>query len=304
MVAFQTGLANGPRIATYLLGGKTHFAPDREAAERLRDALPTISAVARADREFTERAIRDAAEDGITQFLDLGCGLPHPRNVHDVAGAVTPGARTVYVDHDELVLVHGRAMLEIPGVTAVVPGDIRDPQSILEQPALRALLDLSQPVTVLLTGVVPFVEDPAAILVNLRGHLAPGSRIVISSACSDLMTDDELTATQKVFAETATPIHPCSSDAIVALFDGLDLLDPGVAKVHRWRPSHDLFFGPCPILGGVATLPAAAHTSREPALGCRSARAGADRPGVAPTGLRPILPAPRQDTPFRAGDLR
>ncbi|WP_203863492.1 SAM-dependent methyltransferase, partial [Planobispora rosea] len=236
-----------------LLGGKTHFPLDRTAAQRLGGAIPTVAAQLREHDAFVERAVRHLAQEGIIQFLDLGCGLPRLRNVHEIAGAVTPNARTVYVDRDELVVTHGRALLTADGVAAVVPGDLRDPRAITGDLGVRALLDFNRPAAVLLTAVLHFADAPAGIIAELCRLLAPGSAVVISHACRNALPDEVEQEVVEVFADTDTPIALRTAEEIRTLFDGLDVAAPGVVPVAQWRPDHDLHYESPQIIGGVGT---------------------------------------------------
>lgn len=257
------------RVYQAWLGGKDTFGPDRDAAERVATLAPWVVQGARANRAFLRRAVRHLASRGIEQFLDLGAGLPAPGNVHEVAQAVNPAVRVVYVDLDPVVLAHARALLACDTRTIVVPGDLREPAAILTDPDVSAHLDLSRPVAVLLLAVLHFVRDseaPARIVADLRERVAPGSAVVISHV-ADLPDGDRparAAATRKaagLYEELAGPFTLRTPDQITGLFAGLDLLDPGVVPANQWRLPGTRPGRPVPILAGVARIPGPATTT-------------------------------------------
>ncbi|PZG50333.1 hypothetical protein C1I98_10905 [Spongiactinospora gelatinilytica] len=256
---FDPTVPNAARIYDYLLGGKDHFPPDRDAGGRLVDTMPLIKASVRANREFLIRAAGDLAGRGYDAFIDLGSGLPTQRNVHQVVQAVNPDARVVYVDHDPTVIAHGRAILNAPGV-AMLHGDLRQPDRILDSPILTELIDLGRPVVVVAVAVLHFVgdhEDPGAIVARLRARLAPGSRIVISHACLDGMAPEAVAKGVAIYRNTATPITPRSRAEISALLAGCELEEPGLVEVSDWKPEPDQpheDIGDARFVGGVADL--------------------------------------------------
>lgn len=237
-LGFDPHTPNVARLYDYLLGGKDHFPADREAAEQILRVAPESRAAARANRAFLERAVHELARAGVTQFLDLGTGLPTRRNVHELAREVTPGARVVYVDHDPVVLVHARAMLAGEG-TAVVYGDLCKPLDILHNPEVLRTLDFSRPVAVLLLAVMHFVsdaDDPGRILATLREAMAPGSRLVISHFTGDARAA-AVAKSVEVFRRTTSPLSPRGREHVAALFEGWDLDEPGLVWLPQWRPA-------------------------------------------------------------------
>ncbi|MEE2039980.1 SAM-dependent methyltransferase, partial [Nocardiopsis sp. CT-R113] len=231
----DTSIPHNARIWNYWLGGKDNYPVDREMGEQIRSFFPEIVDNAVADRAFLVRTVTYlAAEEGIRQFLDIGTGLPTHNNTHEVAQTVAPDARVVYVDNDPLVLTHARALLTgtDQGSTDYADADLRDPDSILA--AASATLDLSEPVALMLLGVVNFVADDdevRSILDKLVGALAPGSFLVVSHPTDDL---DRERAHQVAAAwnERGTPKLTIRTAAgITALFDGLELLEPGLVGV-------------------------------------------------------------------------
>jgi S-adenosyl methyltransferase len=260
----DTTRPHAARIYDYGLGGKNHFAVDREVAEKVLAGMPTARTVARENRKFLGRAVRFlAGEAGVRQFLDIGSGLPTTENVHEVAQRAAPSSRVVYVDNDPLVLVHARALLTSSpaGRTGYIRADLRDPQAILSDPVTRDVLDFSQPVALVLVSILPFLRDedrPAEILATLLGALPPGSYLAATHTTAE--HDPEGWA-NTVRAYTAASIQGQlrDSDEFARLaFTGLDLVPPGVVLVSEWRPDDD---GPRPApaevscYGGVARKP-------------------------------------------------
>jgi hypothetical protein len=224
----------------YFLGGKNNFAADREAAEANLKILPTSRAMARANRAFLGRAVRHLAEEGFTQFLDLGTGIPGPGNTGEVARAVQPTARIVYVDNDPIVSVHSRALLADadPTASAVVQADVRDPKAILEDSAVRSVLDFDRPIAVLLVAVLHFVrdsEDPAGAVRTLMDGVPTGSRLVLTHGTGDFDLERSKAAVKEYDRATA-PFVLRSFAEVAEFFDGLDLVDPGLVQIPWWRP--------------------------------------------------------------------
>ncbi|MEV2265395.1 SAM-dependent methyltransferase [Nonomuraea africana] len=222
------------RMYDYYLGGKDNFRSDREAAEKVLAVVPETRQAARENRAFMQRAVRHVAGQGIRQFLDIGTGLPTQGNVHEVAG---PGARVVYVDNDPIVLAHGRAILAGAEGVDVTQGDLRLPEAILDSPEARKLLDFDQPIAILVVAVLHFIqdgEDPERILGRLKERMAPGSYLVLSHACPNRPTESEDIAS--VYDLATAGIRLRTRAEIAPLFDGLELVEPGLVNVAEWRP--------------------------------------------------------------------
>jgi hypothetical protein len=260
----DTSRPHPARMYDYYLGGKNHFAADRETAERGLAGWQSGRVAARENRAFLGRAVRFlAAEAGIRQFLDIGTGLPTTNNVHQVAQAVAPSARVVYADNDPLVLAHARALLTSSpeGRTAYIHADLRDPQSILSDPAVREVLDFSQPIALMLVAVLHFVPDefkPTQVLATLTDAMPPGSYLVASHITGE---HDPVgpAAGARAYQAAGLPAQLRDCDQFTRLaFSGLDLIPPGVVLVSEWRPQGD---GPRPTpaevswYGGVARIP-------------------------------------------------
>jgi hypothetical protein len=228
------------RIWNYWLGGGDYYEVDRAAGERIRQLHPGIGDYARADRLFLGRAVRHlVAECGTRQFLDIGTGLPTADNTHEVAQRFAPDARIVYVDNDPLVLAHARALLTSApeGRTDHLDEDLRNVDAILERAART--LDLSEPVGLMLLGVVIFIGDDAEaydIVRRLLEGLPSGSHLVLSHTITNPAMPD-VDAAVSYWNQHGTPwITQRTPEAVARFFDGLDLLEPGVVSCSRWRP--------------------------------------------------------------------
>jgi SAM-dependent methyltransferase len=234
----DAGTAHPARIYDALLGGKDNFPADRRAADQILAAVPTAGAMARANRAFLQRAVRFLTrEAGIRQFLDIGTGLPTSGTVHQVAQAITPHARVVYVDNDPVVLAHGRALLA-GDRSVIVDGDVRHPDQILRHPDIGQSIDFARPVAVLLLAILHFVtdaQDPVGIVARLRDAMAPGGYLVLSHATADFSPDVATTAA-RAYERSSAPIVLRSRAEIQRLFQGFELVDPGLVQVAAWRP--------------------------------------------------------------------
>jgi SAM-dependent methyltransferase len=238
---------NMARMYDYALGGKDNFTADREAVQNLFRLAPENAYVPRANRQFLGKAVRFAAEQGIGQFIDLGAGLPSQGSTHEVARLVQPDARVVYVDSDPVVLTHARALLprNDPGL-AIIDEDIRDTGRILDHPHTRRLIDFSQPAAVLFVAVlhgIPDADDPAGIVAEFARRLAPGSYVILSHLTREGQPADIVAKKEEIWAKSATPMAYRSRDDILQFFNGLDLVEPGLTTVTRWReesPDPDL----------------------------------------------------------------
>ncbi len=253
----NTDVAHPARMYDYYLGGKDNFPADREAADQALAASPAVRDMARQNRAFLQRVVRFLARDaGIRQFIDIGAGLPTQGNVHEIAQAITPDARVVYVDNDPIVVVHSDALLAGHNTTAI-KADLREPNVILEHPEVREVIDLDQPVAVLLVAVLHFLQDaddPVGVVARLRDAMAAGSYLAISHGTSDLPRAQPQVAAKvlRAYQRTSAPVVLRSRAQIERFFDGFELVDPGLVQIQGWRPD-----GPVPdvaggIYGGVA----------------------------------------------------
>lgn len=237
----DTSRPHPARIYDYILGGKNHFAADREMAEKVLAATPSAPVGARENRAFLGRAVRYlAAEAGVRQFLDIGSGLPTTNNVHEVAQAVAPSSRVVYADNDPLVLAHARALLASgpEGRTGYIHADLRDPAAILASPVVRETLDFSQPVALMLCSVLHILPDsdqPAEIIATLMDALPPGSYLVASHGTAEHAPETAGIERDAREADLSLRLRDCDEFARMA-FGGLELVPPGVVLVSEWRP--------------------------------------------------------------------
>jgi hypothetical protein len=229
------------RVYDFLLGGKDNFAADREAAAAGLKVNPNLRIPPRENRAFLRRAVAYLArEAGVSQFLDIGAGIPTSPNVHQVAQGIDPRARIVYVDNDPIVLAHARALLTScpAGKTAFVNADVRDPDAILGSAEVRGTLDLSQPVAVLLLAILHFVPDdgdPAGIVRRLMAGLPSGSYLALSHLTGDF--DPRFwEGAAAVYGRDGVIMQVRSKPDIERFFDGLELVEPGVVSGPGWRP--------------------------------------------------------------------
>lgn len=230
---------NAARMYDYYLGGSHNFAVDRELAGRVLEAWPDMPRAAQANRAFLRRAVRYLAGQGIRQFLDIGSGIPTVGNVHEVAQAINPDARVVYVDIDPVAVAHSRAILAGNPNATVIQADARRPEQIVGDPEVGRLLDLDRPVAVLLLAFLHFFQDDAeaeALVRGLRDVLAPGSYLVISHASYDDMPTDVRERLEGLYTRTPTPVRSRTREQIADFFAGFDLVEPGLVYVPAWRP--------------------------------------------------------------------
>ncbi|WP_035855991.1 SAM-dependent methyltransferase [Cryptosporangium arvum] len=239
MVDLRTEVPHPARVYDYLLGGKDNFAADRAAAEQGRRSNPASDVAPGANRDWLRRVVTFLTrEQGIGQFLDIGTGLPTSPNVHEVAQGVDPGARIVYIDHDPIVLAHARALLTSnpAGSTDYLDADFRDPSRILA--AAKETLDFDRPVALLLVAIAHFVGDadePHRIVGELVDALPSGSFLALSHLTGDFLPE-QWKKVEAIYAERGVTMQVRPKAEIERFFDGLDVIDPGLTLVHRWRP--------------------------------------------------------------------
>lgn len=236
----DTTRAHTARIYEYLLGGMHYFDVDREAAETALRHVPQAREILEENRAFLNRATRVLAADGITQFLDLGSGLPGTGNLGDVARAVHPHARIVFVDFDPMVAVHGRALVAAadPAHTAVVEADVRRPEEVLADSELCRVLDLEQPVAIIMNSLLHFIapeEDPRGIVDGFLAAVPPGSALVISHI-TDGGRPVQAEAAVRAWDQATSKMYMRDEDEIRALFSGTELMEPGIVPRPLWRP--------------------------------------------------------------------
>lgn len=241
--AYHPGRPHVARMYDYLLGGKDNNAADRAAAGRILALAPEVRATARANRDFMARSVRYlAAERGISQFLDIGTGIPASPNVHEIVQQADPRARAVYVDNDPVVLAHARALLTAPeGGVAYIDADLRDPAKIIREAG--ETLDFREPVALLLAAVLHFIpdaDDPGGITAALLEALAPGSYLVLSHGTTDFHPAEVTGTATAAYDGTAGPLVLRPRTEVEEFFGGLKLEPPGVVQAPLWRPDKDV----------------------------------------------------------------
>lgn len=261
--AIDTTVPSVARMYDYYLGGSDNYEADRIASDELLKQAPSTRVLAVNNRHFLRRVVKILARDyGIRQFVDHGSGLPTQDNVHQIAQAVDPASRVVYVDNDPIVLAHGRALLDENEYTAVIQADMRDTEGILDHEETRRLIDFDRPVAALFVSVLhclPDRSDPAALLRRVARRLAPGSFLVVCQLVSDraeirgFVTDFMADITGGTWGRVR------EAHEVRAFLDGYEILEPGLVEVSTWRPDNEL----APVQqtdewiewGGVARIP-------------------------------------------------
>ncbi|MGV9263202.1 SAM-dependent methyltransferase [Kitasatospora sp. NPDC003701] len=237
----DTSAPHSARVYDYWLGGKTNFPPDRAMGQAIEQAVPSVKAMAKENRAFQGRAVRYLArEQGIQQFLDLGTGIPTSPNTHEIAEAVSPGTRVVYVDNDPIVLAHARAlMVSTPASrTTYIHADLGKPAELLGDPALTSTLDLDRPVGLLMIAVLMLVadeDDPWAKVAALRDALPSGSCLALTHPTQDFDPESVAKVAEAARAGGMTLV-PRTREEVARFFDGWELIEPGVSPVMAWRP--------------------------------------------------------------------
>jgi trans-aconitate methyltransferase len=236
----DTGRAHSARVYDYVLGGKDHYQVDIDAGNAMIAEWPSMPVSMRQNRLFMQRVAHHLARDaGIRQFLDIGTGLPTAPNLHEVVQTQQPRASVVYVDNDPIVLAHAEALLTSAphGRTAYLDADMRQPETILESPEFRALVDLRQPVALTVIAVLQFVAPPhdLDLIRRLLDPLPSGSYLAVSTVTADF-APEEITRVMSQYNSRGIPVRARDREEVTAWFDGLELVEPGVVQVHRWRP--------------------------------------------------------------------
>jgi O-methyltransferase involved in polyketide biosynthesis len=223
----------------YALGGKDNYSADREASEKVRDALPTALMAVQENRRFMRRAVRHLLSDGIRQFLDLGCGMPGRGNVHDLAHAVDPAAGVVYVDNEPVVVNHYQALLSSSQVATALLADIRRPCDILTEPAVTARIDFGRPVAILMAALLHYLsddEDPVGVTNAFVSAVPPGSHLVLSHYHPGGLSEEEQAMTAELAESIGITTAGRTSKEIEGFFGDLVLMDPGLVPPTLWRP--------------------------------------------------------------------
>ncbi|GGL10197.1 SAM-dependent methyltransferase [Mangrovihabitans endophyticus] len=275
-----TGLASGPpaeagppgidtsvphpaRRYNYWLGGTDNFAADRESADAIERAFPGMRAGILANRDVLRRIVRYLATDaGIRQFLDVGTGLPTADNTHEVAQRIALDSRVVYVDNDPLITTYAKSLLagSAEGATAYLEADLRDPEALLSAQQLRETLDLSRPVALMLIAVLHFIPGHGRarpLVRTLMDALPAGSYLAVTHVTMDVMPDDEKAMYRRMLDSGKIDIWPRDRDEFAALFDGLDMVEPGIVMTTDWPDAtqSDVDLSRISIWTGVARKP-------------------------------------------------
>jgi hypothetical protein len=249
----------------YLLGGKDHFPADREAADLVIAAYPETAKLARANRRFLTRAVWYLAEHGITQYVDLGCGMPTSPTVHEIARQVRSSASVVYVDSDPVVATHCRSVCHGDLGLDFIECDIREIEKILSDRQFERAIDLSAPVGFLCAAVLHFIpadDHSHGVAAALRRRMAPGSYLVVSHALADDASSNLLSEIGDVREGGASAPVPRSAEDIREFFTGLDLIEPGLVDVSQWRPDEQEEPTKISFLAGVGRKPGDLPTRR------------------------------------------
>lgn len=245
------------RVYDYLLGGGHNFVADRNVGDLVLKVLPNGGQIAGSNRAFLRRAVRHMMDEGITQFLDLGSGIPTVGNVHEIAQKVDPTAHVVYVDHDEVAVAHSRLILQGNEHATVVGADFTDAGAVLATDEVRAL-DFDRPIGLLMVAVFHFVpdrKDPRGIVASYRDALPSGSLVALSHLTADFSTA-QMASVADAMRNSRDPMYFRPREEVVAMFDGLDLVDPGVVSAPHWRPEPGLTVdGPEDVYVGVGRKP-------------------------------------------------
>ncbi|MDJ1131699.1 SAM-dependent methyltransferase [Streptomyces iconiensis] len=240
----NAGTAHSARVYDYILGGKNHYEADEAAGNAMVEVWPALPAHMRANRAFMHRVSNYLArERGIKQFLDIGTGLPTSPNLHEVVQKTEPTARILYVDNDPIVLNYAQALLDSTpqGRTTYVHADMLDPDAILGSPEFRDTLSLDEPVALLVIGILHFIhpdDDDHGLIQRLLDPLPPGSYLAATIGTADF-APEEVGRVAERYAEEGMPMALRTQAEAATFFDGLELVDPGVVQVHKWRPEPD-----------------------------------------------------------------
>ena len=249
------------RVYDFYLGGFHNFAADREMGRQAVQMWPELPEIMRSNRGFLRRAVEFLVDAGVRQFLDLGSGIPTVGNVHEVAQRRAPDAKVVYVDNDPVAVEHSQAILAGDDRTEVVQADLRDPDAVLADPTVRGLLDLTRPTAVLMVAVLHFVpdqDDPARLVARFRETVSSGSYLALSHATAGERAD-RAAEHRGLYQRTATPMTMRTREQVERLFDGWELVEPGLVALPQGRPEPG-----SPELDRPERMPGLAGVGRKP----------------------------------------
>jgi len=230
---------NAARVYDYLLGGVANFAKDREFAGRLTEIAPDAAKIARTNRAFLRRAVKYCLDNGIRQFLDIGSGIPTAGNVHEIAQRTEPSARVVYVDVEPVAVAHTELMLADNENADVIQGNLLEPDTLLSSAPARRLLNLDEPIAVLMAAVLHFLDDttePHAAVAHYVEAMAPGSYLVLSHIAAE--DTDEQAQARSLYQKNAVPILGRTREQLAAFFTGTEILAPGIVWTPQWHPEN------------------------------------------------------------------
>ncbi|MFI9384777.1 SAM-dependent methyltransferase [Kutzneria sp. NPDC052558] len=230
--------ASAARLYDFFLGGSYNFEVDRELGRQVAAVAPAAFDLARLNRAFLRRAVRYLVEQGIDQFLDIGSGIPTAGNVHEIAQRANPDARVVYVDNEPVAVAHSELLLEGNPNAGVIEADLRDPDSILRHEKTRRLLDFRRPIGLLTVAVyhfIPDADDPRTLAATYRDALPSGSYLALSHGTEDSM-GETIRQIMALYKNSQNPITTRTRSEMTALFEGFDLVEPGVVFAPQWRP--------------------------------------------------------------------
>ncbi|HET7017395.1 MAG TPA: SAM-dependent methyltransferase [Streptosporangiaceae bacterium] len=235
----ETDRPSVARLYDFFLGGNHNYAADRELGRRLLQAEPNARHIVKENREFLGRAVNYLTQAGISQFIDLGSGIPTQDNVHEIAQRGNSESRVIYVDNDAGVIAHSRHLLRGNPLVSIINADLRNPAAVVTHPEVGRLIDFSQPVGLLMVTVLHFVpdsQDPYGLVAKFAEALAPGSFLAISHATRD-SSPDTATKVEELYQSAATSAHTRTSEEIRRFFTGFQLVEPGLVYLPLWR--HD-----------------------------------------------------------------
>lgn len=236
----DTDQPSAARAYDYFLGGNSNFAADREFAEQVKAIAPSVPNVARLNRSFLRRVVRYSLDQGIRQFLDLGSGIPTVGNTHQIADACGIDARVVYVDNEPVAYHQSRSLLERYPDATIIQADMRDRDLVLGHPETQRLLDFSQPIALLVIGVLLYLPDPEPVelIRHYREHLAAGSLVAVSTLTDEHAApalQEEVQRLRAAYADVGEPVYPRDHAELMPWFDGMTLAEPGLVTLPEWR---------------------------------------------------------------------